>query len=120
MLKILNIICVSNCREIKPRGMTKDALKRNFTSCVCWINTVCRREDNKAILRKCRYEYDRKKTSRFVNAKYKDARLYWNLLKETAGIKSTSVPLSSFEQYFRAVNNPADRFYNPDEDVNVF
>ena len=54
----------------------------------------------KAILRKCRYEYDREKTSRFVNAKYKDARLYWNLLKETAGIKSTSVPLSSFEQYF--------------------
>ena len=30
------------------------------------------------------------------------------------------MPLSSFEQYFRAVNNPADRFYNPDEDVIYF
>ena len=78
------------------------------------------RSEYKAILRKCRYEYDSEKTSRFVNAKYKDARLYWNLLKETAGIKNTSVPLSSFEQYFRAVNNPADRFYNPDEDVIYF
>ena len=28
--------------------------------------------------------------------------------------------LSSFEQYFRAVNNPEDRFYNPDEDVIYF
>ena len=78
------------------------------------------RSEYKAILRKCRYEYDSEKTSRFVNAKYKDARLYWNLLKETAGIKNTSVPLSSFEQYFSAVNNPADRFYNPDEDVLYF
>ena len=78
------------------------------------------RSEYKAILRKCRYEYDSEKTSCFVNAKYKDARLYWNLLKETAGIKSTSVPLSSFEQYFRAVNSPADRFYNPDEDVIYF
>ena len=78
------------------------------------------RSEYKAILRKCRYEYDRERTSRFVNAGYKDARLYWNLLKESAVIKSTSVPLSSFEQYFRAVNNPEDRFYNPDEDVIYF
>ena len=47
-----------------------------------------------------------------------NARLYWNLLKESAGVKTPSVPLSSFEQYFRAVNNPADHFYTPDEDVN--
>ena len=30
------------------------------------------------------------------------------------------MPLSSFEQYFRAVNNPVDRFYNADEDVIFF
>ena len=38
----------------------------------------------------------------------------------SACIKSTLVPLSSFEQYFRVVNNPEDRFYNPDEDVIYF
>ena len=84
------------------------------------IGLVKARSEYKAILRKCRYEYDCERTSRFVNARYKDARLYWNLLKESAGIKSTSVPLSSFEQYFRAVNNPENRFYNPDEDVIYF
>ena len=84
------------------------------------IGLVKARSKYKAILRKCRYECDRERTSRFVNARYKDARLYWNLLKESAGIKSTLVPLSSFEQYFRAVNNPEDRFYNPDEDVIYF
>ena len=58
------------------------------------IGLVKARSEYKAILIKSRYEYDRKKMSRFKNAKYKDARLYWNLLKESAGIKSTSVPLS--------------------------
>ena len=74
----------------------------------------------KTMLRKCRYEYDREKTSRFVNARYKNARLYWNFLKESAGVRSTTVPLSTFEQYFRVVNNPADQFYIPDEDVLYF
>ena len=50
----------------------------------------------------------------------KNARLYWNLLKESAGVRSTTVPLSTFEQYFRVVNNPADQFYIPDEDVLYF
>ena len=64
------------------------------------IGLVKARSEYKAILRKCRYEYDRERTSRFVNARYKDARLYWNLLKESAGIKSTSVPLSSLNNTF--------------------
>ena len=42
----------------------------------------------------------------FLNAKYKDAKMYWNLLKESAGIRTTNVSLSTFEQYFKAVNNP--------------
>ena len=31
-----------------------------------------------------------------------------------------NVPLSHFEDYFRAVNNPDDPFYKPDEDVLYF
>ena len=78
------------------------------------------RSEYKSLIRKCRYEYDKEKTSRFVNAKYKNARLYWNLLKDTAGVRSPAIPLSTFERYFRAVNNPTDRFYIPDEDVLYF
>lgn len=56
----------------------------------------------------------------FLNAKYKDAKMYWNLLKESAGIRTTNVSLSTFEQYFKAVNNPLDPFYSPDEDIIYF
>ena len=84
------------------------------------IGLVKARSVYKCLIRKCRFEYDKQNSSRFINAKYKNARLYWNLLKESAGEKTPSVPLSSFEQNFRAVNNPADHFYTPDEDVLYF
>ena len=84
------------------------------------IGLVKARSEYKSLIRKCRYQYDKEKTSRFVNAKYKNARLYWNLLKDASGLRSPSIPLSSFEQYFRAVNNPDDPFYTPDEDVLYF
>ena len=71
------------------------------------------RSEYKTILRKCRYEHDKNKTSRFINAKYINAKMYWNLLKESAGVRTTNVPLSSFEQYFKAVNNPFDPFFAP-------
>ena len=50
----------------------------------------------------------------------KNAKLYWNILKSSAVIKPGNIPLSSFEQYFKAVNNPDDHFYTPDEDVLFF
>ena len=38
----------------------------------------------------------------------------------TGNIIRHNVPLSHFEDYFRAVNNPDDPFYKPDEDVLYF
>ena len=32
------------------------------------------------------------------------------MLKELAHVKPANTALSSFEEYFKAVNNPADRF----------
>ena len=46
--------------------------------------------------------------------------MYWNLLKKAAGIKSSNIQLSCFEQYFNAINNPSDPFYRPDEDIIYF
>ena len=43
--------------------------------------------------------------------------MYWNLLKEAAGIKSCNIQLSCFEQYFNAINNPSAPFYRPDGDI---
>ena len=77
---------------------------------------MCYREINHCTL----YEYDRDKTNTFINAKNKNAKLYWNMLKETANVKQANIPLSSFEEYFKAVNNPSDPYYAPDKDVIFF
>ena len=69
-------------------------------------NTTKARSVYKIAMRKARYDYDKKKTERLENARFKNARLYWNLLKETAGVKPANIPLTSFEEYFKAINNP--------------
>ena len=42
------------------------------------------------------------------------------MLKELAHVKPANIALSSFEAYFKAVNNPTHPFYTPDEDVVFF
>ena len=37
------------------------------------------------------------------------------MLKQSAHIKSPDIPVSSFEEYFKAVNNPEDPFFQVDE-----
>ena len=78
------------------------------------------RSEYKTGMRKARYSFDKKKTECLENARFTNARLYWNLLKETAGIKPSNIPLTSFENYFKAINNSTDPFYTPDEDVLFF
>ena len=78
------------------------------------------RSEYKTAIRKARYSFDKKKTERLENARFKNARQYWNLLKETAGIKPSNIPLTSFEKYFKAINNPTEPFYSPDEDILFF
>ena len=41
-------------------------------------------------------------------------------LKELAYVKPANIALSVYEEYFRAVNNPSDPFYTPDEDILYF
>ena len=84
------------------------------------INMVRARSSYKMLLRKWRYEYDREKTNKFVYVRNKNAKLYWNMLKELSHVKPANIPLSRFEEYFKSVNNPADPFYTPDEDVMNF
>ena len=45
------------------------------------VNMVKARSEYKTTLRKARYDYDKKKTMRLENARFKNAKLYWNLLK---------------------------------------
>ena len=42
------------------------------------------------------------------------------MLKELVHVKPANIALSSFEDYFKAVNNPADPFFAQDEDILYF
>jgi DNA-directed RNA polymerase subunit E'/Rpb7 len=42
------------------------------------------------------------------------------MLKEAAGIKKSNISMSMFEKYFKAVNNPDDVYFSPDEDAIYF
>ena len=76
-------------------------------------NMVKARSEYKKLILKCRYNYDKGQTNKFLSAKYTNAKLYWNMLKELSNVKPANIPLSYFEQYFKSVNNPDDPFYAP-------
>ena len=60
----------------------------------------------KTCIRKQRFMYDKTQTKQLEQARYKNAKQYWNMLKQTAGVNNANISLSVFEQYFRFVNNP--------------
>ena len=41
------------------------------------------------------------------------------MLKKTAGLKTSNIQISDFEQYFKSVNNPNNQFFTPDEDYYI-
>jgi exonuclease III len=84
------------------------------------ISLVNARSQYKTCIRKCRYDFDKAESLKLTQAKFNNAKLYWNMLKGTAGVKQSNVQLDTFAQYFKSVNNPDDPFYTPDEDVIYF
>ena len=87
------------------------------------INMVRARASYKAGVRNFKLEQDKAKTKRLVDAKYENAKEYWKLLKDAANVNnSTSRNISSnqFAEYFKAINNPEDIFFQPDEEVIFF
>ena len=81
------------------------------------INFVKARNEYKSALRQARFVHDKAKTDKLINARYKNAKLYWNMLKSVSHIPIDSSRLSDFETYFRAVSDPDDHLFTPDEDV---
>ena len=54
-----------------------------------------------------RYLDDR--TNTFELYRHKNVKLYWKMLKQSAHIKSPDITVSSFEEHFKAVNNPIQK-----------
>ena len=59
-------------------------------------------------------------TQRLNDFRYKNAKVYWKLLKGAANVSQPKLSLNNFASYFKAVNNPDSPFYTPDDDVVYF
>ena len=86
-------------------------------------NMIAARSEYKKEVRRFNFFEDQKKTSKLMNAKVKNAKEYWRLLKSTVSgttKHSNKLSVDTFAQYFKAINNPVDPFYQPDEDIIYF
>ena len=79
------------------------------------------RTEYKGCIRKAKYAFDKLQTNKLENARLKNAKEYWKLLKGTCSqTKSKSLTSDIFADYFKAINDPNDHFFQPDEDVLLF
>ena len=81
------------------------------------VNLVHARSKYKTSLRNARFNYDKEQTEKLNKLRYKNARDYWKLLKSAPNAGRPNIPLTSFERYFKAVNNPDSDFYVAVEDI---
>jgi hypothetical protein len=57
--------------------------------------------------------YGRNETAKLTEAKHKNVKLYWKMLKTCAGVKQPYIQYDVrfvFQKYFESVNNPDDHF----------
>jgi len=65
----------------------------------------------------CNKRYVDDRTTTLELYRHKHAKLSWKMLKQSAHRKSPDIPVSSFEEYFKAVNKNEDPFFQVDEDI---
>ena len=80
-------------------------------------NMVKNRSAYKTLIRSKRFQYDKNQTKRLEEARVKNAKEYWKLLKGLSTKKASRLNVSHFEEYFRAINNPDSVFFQPDDDA---
>ena len=118
-----NFVYNEECEYKKIAFLNLLNIYRGEKSDINRSNMVRARASYNAEVRNFKLEQDKAKTKRLVDAKYKNAKEYWKLLKDAANVNnSTSRNISSnqFAEYFKAINNPDDIFFQPDEEVIFF
>ena len=75
----------------------------------------------KSSVRKFNRECQIDKTNKLIKARFKDAKEYWRLLKQSqAGSQTKNLSADIFAEYFKAINDPEGQFYQADDDVLEF
>ena len=75
----------------------------------------------KKTVRNFNFEQDKLKSTKLLKAKLNNAKEYWKLLKKSVTqLKPKNLSADHFDDYFKAINNPSDSFFHPDDDINCF
>ena len=91
-----------------------------YRSCLLKENRlliVKARSKYKSTITSCKKRFVDDRTKTLEQYRHNNAKLYWKMLKQSTHIKSPDIPLSSFEVYFKGVNNSEDPFFQADEDI---
>ncbi|MEW8542106.1 MAG: reverse transcriptase family protein, partial [Candidatus Thiodiazotropha sp.] len=93
---------------------------RNEKSDINRENLVGSRKLFKDNVRKCKFEYDKIQTRKLINAKTSNPKEFWKMLGSFTAHKEVNITSEEFANYFKAINNPTDQFYNADVDITDF
>ena len=75
------------------------------------------RKEYKNISWRCRNTYDKEKTAKLLEARVKNAKLYWKLLKGNKRANRSNISAETFERFFKNISNPDGDFFEPDRDI---
>ena len=109
------------CQALRDRFYRELNTYRECKNNISERNMINARSNLKNLIRKKRYIYDKSKTEKLISTKYEHAKAYWRLLKQAANKNMKhSISSKQFADYFKAINDPGDRFFQIDEDILFF
>ena len=108
----------ASCNDKRKDFYRKLNIFRHCKNDVNKQNLIKSRTEYRNTVRKYNFEQNRMKTAKLLNAKFKDAKEYWKLLKESVvSPKPKNISVDLFDKYFKAINNPEDPFFQADDDI---
>ena len=82
---------------------------------------VATRTEFKYLIRNYRFEYRKQKTRHLLDLKYKNAKEYLKLLKNSQNVNSSnSLSAQKFKEYFKSISDSSTPHYLADEDILQF
>jgi len=82
------------------------------------IQMINARKHYKNSVRHFNFECSKRRTDSLLQAKYKNTKSYWKILKDSvSNNQRKDITFNAFTEYFKSVNNPDDHFSQPDEDI---
>ena len=109
------------CHDLRSRFYIELNKYRRDKTAVNQSNLARARGNFKRTIRHKRYIFQKDKTLKLIVSKQENVKEYWKILKKAANLNTTnSIGAKKFAEYFQAINDPKDTFYQADEDIFLF